>query len=143
MPYDLKAQTPKTLAEDYAGKFEDLHRAVGDTVLRMQPWVTFHEHYRCTCAEIQGALGYIPMMLDPRKVEGARDQINAAYPFGGWQPFKGFTLEGVALSYAGDPPIYPYAFTMLHDDLVLVYPHAWVAIIPPGDADKFEVARLD
>lgn len=86
-------------------------------------------------------LGFIPSFLyedDPRP---AREQIAERY-IAGWQPFPGFTFsEDLNLFYEGDPPLDPIAYTKLHEEVILVYHYAWVAIVQP-DA-TFEVARLD
>jgi hypothetical protein len=87
-------------------------------------------------------LGYIPSFLSKDDPRPAKEQFNANYPFGGWRPMQGFRLrDDNSLSYPGDPPLRPIAETQLRDELILVYPSAWVAIIQRDRA--FEVARLD
>jgi hypothetical protein len=87
-------------------------------------------------------LGFIPEWLrygDPRS---ARDQINAGYAMGGWHPMTGFRLgEDNSLNYPGGPPMRPLAEARLREELILFYPHSWVAIIQPDRT--FEVARID
>lgn len=88
--------------------------------------------------------GYIPNWLndedDPRP---AKEQLNDGYAFaGGWQPFKGFKLaEDDSLTYPGDPPQHPIIEFKIRDERVLLYQHAWVAIIQPDRS--FEVCRMD
>jgi hypothetical protein len=87
-------------------------------------------------------LGYIPGWLRGEDPRSAREQIDAGYLFGGFQPFEGFRLEADnSLSYSGDPPIRPLAEARFRDELVVFYPHSWVAIIQPDRS--FAVARID
>lgn len=87
-------------------------------------------------------LGFLPAMLSPDDPRPAREQFNSNYSFGGWSPFKGFTLNtDNSLSYPGDPPQQPLAQAKLRDELIILYPSSWVAIIQPDRS--FEVARLD
>lgn len=88
-------------------------------------------------------LGYLEHMLltsDPRP---AFEQINERYAYGGgWRPLEGWELdENDKLKYPGDPALTPIAHTKLRDELIILYPHAWVAIIQPDRS--FEVARMD
>ena len=81
-------------------------------------------------------LGLIPSFLDEQDERPARTQI------AGWSPFEGFRLgESMDLLYEGDPPLSPAAWARLHNELIVVYPYGWVAIIQPDDT--FEVARCD
>lgn len=88
-------------------------------------------------------VGMICEWLSPNNPSPARDQLNQAYGHGGgWQPFKGFTLEtDNSLTYPGDPPQRPIAEMRLRDELIVQYNHAWVAIIQPDRS--FEVCRMD
>lgn len=87
--------------------------------------------------------GYIPMWLDEANPAPAKEQLDANYGHGGgWQPFKGFTLSADnSLTYPGDPPMPPRVEMHLRDELILMYDHAWVAIIQPDRS--FEVCRMD
>jgi hypothetical protein len=93
-------------------------------------------------------LGYIPYFLAEDDPRPAREQFDDRYaPGGGWRPLGGFTLDkNGSLLYPGDPPLGCLAQTVLHNntcksEIILVYEHAWVAIIQSnGD---FEVARMD
>lgn len=87
-------------------------------------------------------LGYIPYWLSESNPKSAAKQIDEGYAFGGWSPFKGFTLEADnSLSYPGDPDMPPLAEARLRDELIVFYPHSWVAVIQPDRS--FEVARID
>lgn len=88
-------------------------------------------------------LGFIPTFLNEADPRTARDQIDDNYAHGGgWRPAPGFTLdfEDMLLCYPEDPPMKPLAATMMRDEMILVYPHAWVVIIT---GDEWEVSRLD
>jgi hypothetical protein len=87
-------------------------------------------------------LGMIPLWLDERNPKSAREQLNDAYPFGGWDPFTGFRLgDDNSLRFPGDPPQRPIAEMRLRDECILMYEHSWVAIIQPDRS--FEVCRMD
>lgn len=89
------------------------------------------------------ALGFLPMMLDENDPRPARDQFDAAYQHGGgWRPFEGFQLHSNdTIEYPGDPPYHPIGRTQLRDETIIVYQHAWVAIIQPNRS--YEIARMD
>lgn len=89
------------------------------------------------------ALGLIPQFLRSDDPRPAREQLNERYQFGGWQPMSGFTLgeKLLTLNYPDDPPLKPFGFAILREEVIAVYPHGWVAIF---QMDKsFEIARLD
>lgn len=94
-------------------------------------------------------LGFIPGWLDPAEEDCVRDQLDKHYQHGGgWQPMEGWTLgkveDGLFLTYSkeeGDPPYYPLAIGIMRKEMVIVYPHAWVAIVQRDMS--FEVARMD
>jgi hypothetical protein len=91
----------------------------------------------------EGHVGMIPCWLDEADPRPAAEQLDARYGHGGgWRPFKGFRLlDDDSLRYPGDPPLRPIAELRLREELVLIYPHAWVAII---QSDRtFEVCRMD
>jgi len=76
-------------------------------------------------------LGFLPMILrddDPRPVN---EQMDDRYAHGGgWRPQGGFKFdfETGALKYPGDPPMYPVAMTRLHDDMIIIYPYAYMLV---------------
>lgn len=87
-------------------------------------------------------LGFLPAWLNENDPRPAREQLDTSYPFGGFQPFDGFTLgKKNELRYPGDPPQRPLAEARLRDELVVFYASSWVAIIQPDHS--FVVARLD
>jgi hypothetical protein len=92
----------------------------------------------------RAALGHLPDFLNAKDPRPAREQFNAHYRFGGWQPMQGFRLSSgdpPRLLYPGDPPQHAIAFTWLRKERIIFYPHAFVLIM---QADKsFEVARMD
>jgi hypothetical protein len=86
--------------------------------------------------------GLIPSFLNEEDERSAAQQFGEMYKFGGWRPFEGFTLgEDNSLTYPGDPPLKPMAWAKLRDEVIIVYRHAWVAVIQPDRS--FEVARMD
>jgi hypothetical protein len=93
-------------------------------------------------------LGLIPSFLSDEDPRPAAAQFNERYVWGGWQPFAGFALrKDVALGkdhglkYPGDPVMWPVAQAQLRDEIICVYPHAWVAIFQADGS--FEVCRMD
>jgi hypothetical protein len=87
-------------------------------------------------------LGYLPDFLREGDPRSAKEQLNTNYPFGGFQPFKGFKMDTDGnLLYPGDPSVPAIAETYLRDEVVRMYQYAWVAIIQKDGS--FEVARID
>jgi|SRR5215475_783395 len=87
-------------------------------------------------------LSVLDSFLRPDDPRPAAQQFQERYRFGGWQPFRGFTLtENNRLTYPEDPPRRPVASTKLRDELIILYPGDWVAIIQPDRS--FEVCRMD
>ena len=89
-------------------------------------------------------LGFIPAWLDDSNPESAREQLDTGYTFGGWQPFgvgKWHMSDEYGLTYPGDPTMAPLAMTELRGEVILFYPHAWVAVVQPDKS--FEVCRMD
>ena|ERR1700761_2586873 len=88
-----------------------------------------------------GHLGYIPDFLNVLDPRPAKEQFAEKY-ISGWSPFKGHTkMEDDSLQYPGDPPMKPMWKAKLRDETIIVYQHAWVAIIQPDGS--YEVARMD
>lgn len=100
--------------------------------------IIWHSHLEDPTA----LLGIIPIFFDEDDPRPAREQVAERY-VGGWHPSPGFTLddESLFLLYEGDPPLCPAAACRLRDEIIIVYPHAWVAIIHKNGS--FEVARCD
>lgn len=89
-------------------------------------------------------LGLIPSFLREADPRPAREQIDTAYAHGGgWRPFRGFTVlngSGV-IQYPGDSALEWIAAAFLRDEVIRVYPHAWVSITQPDGST--EIARMD
>lgn len=89
-------------------------------------------------------LGYIPHFLSLDDPRPAREQLDANYAHGGgWNPMSGWVLNPVnqLLKYPGDPALPPIARAQLRDEQIIMYPHAWLAIVKQDGS--FEVARID
>lgn len=94
--------------------------------------------------DIRDILGYLPDIFidgDPRP---AAEQANERY-LGGWHPQDGWSLKsenGVLVArYPGDPPLRPLAITQLNDEVLLLYPHAYVCVMQPDGS--CQMARMD
>lgn len=89
-------------------------------------------------------LGFIPMFLHENDPRPAKEQLDSNYQHGGgWNSFNGFTLnkETMAITYPGDPALYPFAVGTLRDEKIYIYPYAWVLILQPDGS--FEISRMD
>lgn len=87
-------------------------------------------------------LGYVPSFLSESDPRSAEEQINANYPFGGFQPFDGFKmLKNGNLAYSGDPETILLAEAKLRDETIRFYQNSWLAIVQPDGS--FKVARID
>lgn len=86
--------------------------------------------------------GYIPSFVDARDPRKAREQFDANYAHGGgWFPMRGWSLlEGDRIKWE-DEVYDPVATLKMTGERVVIYSHAWVAIIQ--DDGSFEVARMD
>lgn len=85
-------------------------------------------------------VGDIPHWLSDHNPKSAANQLDGVYQ-GGWQPFDGFTLlNNNSIKYPGDPELHPLAEMRLRQELILVYPCSWVAIIQPDRS--FEISRM-
>ena len=94
-------------------------------------------------------LGLIPLFLSTDNSLPAREQFHDNYGHGGgWQPMSGWTLNSdLTLQYGdpeekdADPLLSPLALTKFNDELILIYPYAYVAIVQRNGS--FEVSRMD
>ena len=95
---------------------------------------------QCTLDDV----GLIPYMLDENDSDSAAKQLDKNYTHGGcWRPMEGFTLNNkLQLCYPEDPPLDPLAMASLRDEVIIVYPHAWV-VVRNQKTLKFEVCRMD
>lgn len=86
--------------------------------------------------------GSIPFFVDPRDTRKARVQLNENYAHGGgWAPMRGWELLPDDRIRWKDEVYAPAATLKMTGERVVVYHHAWVAIIQ--DDGSFEVARMD
>ena len=86
--------------------------------------------------------GYIPTFLSEGSDKSTIEQLDAGY-VSGWRKFDGFTLDKdtLTLSYPSDPPMRPIDKTQFRDDIIALYPHAWVLVLMPSG--EWEVCRMD
>lgn len=93
------------------------------------------------------ALGFIPVFVFEADPRPAHEQFNERYIFGGWNPMLpskhgGWKLDqNDYLHYPGDPPFAPFAYAMLRDEKIIVYPCSLVCIVQRDGS--FSVARMD
>jgi len=88
-----------------------------------------------------GELGFLPEMIDQDDPRPAKEQFDANYQYGGWQPIEKFTAKGFVLNYPGDPPFEPIAMWPLREEMIVVYRYGFVAVFQKDGS--FECARLD
>lgn len=99
-------------------------------------------------------LGFLSMFLNDEDPRDAVTQINASYGHGGgWNDFPGFKLRksehtdggdfaaSYALHYPGDPAYREMSRAYLRDELIVLFQHAWVAVIQKDGS--FRAARID
>jgi hypothetical protein len=90
-------------------------------------------------------VGYTPTFLDPSDPDDAVAQLHKNYAHGGgWHEFEGFTFvdgDEPKLMYPGDPPTLPVAWWQLRDERIILFDHAWVAVVQPDGS--FRVSRMD
>ena len=100
-------------------------------------------HFTYLIPNAEAYLGAIPFFLNPENPSSAAEQFNRHYAHGGgWQPFTGFTLNpDNSIKYPGDEKLKPLALAKFRDELICIYPHAWVAVIQPDRS--FEISRMD
>jgi hypothetical protein len=91
------------------------------------------------------ALGLLPALISERDPRKAAEQLAETYAHGGgWTPVPGWSFdhETLALRYPGDPVMKPIAAAELRDELLLLYPHAFLLVLDT-ETETFEVARVD
>lgn len=93
-------------------------------------------------------MGFIPQFVSSDDPRSAQEQINDNYRHGGgWCPLRGwmFNPTDSTIQFSDeegtDPPYTPVAETRIHDQRLIVYRDAWVALVK--DDGTFEVARMD
>lgn len=89
------------------------------------------------------ALGFIPTFLSKADGRPAAQQFHERYAHGGgWSPMKGWSMGPVGeILYPGEPALAPIAVAALGEEVIRVYPSAWVSITQPDGS--FEVSRMD
>lgn len=90
--------------------------------------------------ELHEVLGLLPDFLSAADDNNAVAQLDTHY---GWNKFDGFDYnkDTHVLRYPGDPPMKPIASATLRDELILLYPYAWVAVVQKDGSAN--IARLD
>lgn len=93
--------------------------------------------------DFENEVGLIPHFLDVTSPRSAIEQFADNYQ-GGWSPLPGFTWDKKtgALSYPGDPPMMPRAWTKFRDEVIIVYPYGWV-LVTDANGFSFECSRMD
>lgn len=91
-------------------------------------------------------VGLTPQFLSEHNPQDAVTQLHSNYgDGGGWNDIKGFTLDdnpsAPRLNYPGDPPTEAVAFWKLRDERIILFDHAWVAVVQTDGT--FRVSRID
>jgi hypothetical protein len=91
-------------------------------------------------------VGLTPQFLSEADPADAVTQLHNHYGHGGgWHDFNGFTLIEVdglpQLTYPSDPPTEAIAYWQLRDEKIILFDHAWMAVVQPDQT--FRVARMD
>lgn len=90
-------------------------------------------------------VGLTPAFISEFSDDDAVTQLDHNYRHGGgWHDFQGFTFvdgEEPKLTYPGDPPTQAVAWWQLRDERIILFDHAWVAVVQPDGS--FRVARMD
>lgn len=86
--------------------------------------------------------GFIPAFLNKDDPRPAKEQFNEHY-VGGWNSFKGFTFDEKkgTLKYTGDPLMHVIGALTFRDEVILLFPSAWVLILQMDGT--WDVARMD
>ena len=93
---------------------------------------------------------YLPHFWSEDDPRSAAEQADTSYIYGGWKPFKGFTLSSsikqrltgpLRLIYPGDPPIPELSRAKLRDETIILFPSDWVVILQSDFS--FEISRMD
>ena len=91
-------------------------------------------------------LGFIPSFLNIKDTRDAKTQLTEGYGFG-WNDFQGFTMKydenvgHTTITYPDDPPLMEIGRTELRDEVVIVFEHAWVAVVQKDGS--FVISRMD
>jgi len=88
--------------------------------------------------------GLIISFLDTDDPRSAVEQFDTHY---GWHKFEGFTMDidTKEITYGEgddtDPPLKPISKMMFRNELIILYDHAWVAVMQPDLS--WQMARMD
>jgi hypothetical protein len=88
--------------------------------------------------------GIIITMIDPDDLRPAKVQLDEGYQHGGgWRHQDGFKYDSKTgwMTYPGDPPFKPRSAIRLREELVVLYPFGYIAIVQPDGS--FEISRMD
>jgi len=113
-----------------------------------------------TPERVTAAAGYIPTFVTTEDQRPAKEQLTERYGFGPLFETKGFLLipkgNTFALRYVGESggtePLDPDLFPLLSlhlpftDEEVIIYPHAWVAILSLDESlrpKEYFITRMD
>jgi hypothetical protein len=119
--------------------------------------IQFHKLPACDRYYVQpsliNAVGFIPTFLSESDPRPAREQFASNY-LDGWRPTSvGFKLRpgptpGLLdgdnipkLCYPGDPDLPPLAYALLREEMIIVYPSAWVMVLQADSSH--EIVRMD
>lgn len=91
-------------------------------------------------------VGLTPAFLSEDDPDDAVTQLDKHYSHGGgWHDFDGFELHdsetAPQLRYPEDPPTDAVAHWKLRDERIILFDHAWVAVIQPDGSMR--VSRMD
>lgn len=106
--------------------------------------ITFTPVNGCNEGQVSRAVGILDTMATEEWKVPVAEQFQKTYAHGGgWMPFDGFIFdpEELTLSYPGDPVMPAIAKAQVNDETILVFSHAWVAIVQSDGS--YEVARMD
>ena len=92
-------------------------------------------------------LGFLPDILLEEDKRPVKEQLEDRYAHGGaWRAFpkKHFRLNrmSMVLTYPGDPPFKPAAFTQIGEETVVFYPTCSLLMVLQANGD-YEVTRVD
>jgi len=92
--------------------------------------------------------GLLPEFFNLDDPRSAREQLHENYAHGGGvHPQKGFKLaawnlrDQAILEYPGDPLLHEISRAKLRDEIIILFPYSWVAIVQPDG--KYIVTRCD
>lgn len=96
-------------------------------------------------------LGALPYMTDVRDPRPLVEQLDYHYAHGGgWHDFNGFDAHidrteplKSELRYPGDPPMKAIAYTIVRDEVCILFQSSWVAVTKTDADAPVRVCRMD